>query len=242
MTSGKLQANIWAEWCKEVSSSKRVIYEKDIRAVALFSGFEDIVMFLDSFLRSAATMEKVLVFYRDNARGFTKNGLRPATINRRLSTLRQLVRWAHRSELIDRIPAVPNLKVDTPAVPVGPTAEQISKLLALAERTGDRKGRRAHAMFRMMATIGLSRKMLHDLNISDLRLDAMKVRIGTRNGEMWRDLDPKTCEALQNWLDVHPSCPFDEKTPLFVNLHSPISAANLTLRVRTSATIAFRRR
>lgn len=99
-------------------------------------------------------------------------GLKPATINQRLSALRAFVTEAHRFQLVDWTLDVKNVRARTYRDTAGPGYEAYRAMLAtVIERVGgstDAKGVRDLAIMRLLHDVGLRRKEVVGLDLSDL--------------------------------------------------------------------------
>ena len=129
--------------------------------------------------------------------------LRPATIGRKLTTLRAFFSFAVAEGIIDRDPTV-NLKL--PKVPEGsPKAlsiVELKRLFACIDRTTP-GGLRDSAMFRLMVSGGLRRAEVRDLDHADLEPKDGFLRVHVRNGKGGKsrhvDVDLSVYDAVQSY-------------------------------------------
>ena len=129
--------------------------------------------------------------------------LRPATISRKLTTLRAFFSFAVAEGIIDRDPTV-NLKL--PKVPEGsPKAlgiVELKRLFTCIDRTTP-GGLRDSAMFRLMVSGGLRRAEVRDLDHADLEPKDGFLRVHIRNGKGGKsrhvDVDLSVYDAVQSY-------------------------------------------
>jgi len=139
-----------------------------------------------------------LLTYKDSLQG-----LKPATISRKLTTLRAFFSFAVAEGIIDRDPTV-NLKL--PKVPEGsPKAlsiVELKRLFACIDRTTP-GGLRDYAMFRLMVSGGLRRAEVRDLDHADLEPKDGFLRVHIRNGKGGKsrhvDVDLSIYDAVQSY-------------------------------------------
>ena len=129
--------------------------------------------------------------------------LRPATISRKLTTLRAFFSFAVAEGIIDRDPTI-NLKL--PKVPEGsPKAlsiVELKRLFTCIDRTTP-GGLRDSAMFRLMVSGGLRRAEVRDLDHADLEPKDGFLRVHIRNGKGGKsrhvDVDLSIYDAVQSY-------------------------------------------
>jgi integrase/recombinase XerC len=143
-------------------------------------------------------------------------GLAAATINRRLSTLRRLVKLARRLGLIDWTVDVEGLRSQPYRDTAGPGADGWRRLLEAALAAGDGpKARRDRALLRLLHDNALRRGEVVALDVADLDLEGARVAVvGKGQTERrWLTLNAPTIAALRDWLAARGAVP----GPLFVN-------------------------
>ena len=158
--------------------------------------------------------------YRDEMVQEKKRDLSAATVNRRLTVLRKMVRAAHRRGWTTWLLDVPNVKDEAVKNPDGPSATKAGEMLAKAAADNSPAGRRTYAILRLALDLGLRRGAICALDVADVDLASRKVRVLLKGREKKRmkDLAPPTCVAIRRWVDVHPLRPLPKSAPLFVNL------------------------
>jgi len=130
--------------------------------------------------------------------------LRPATIGRKLTTLRAFFSFAVAEGIIDMDPSG-NLKL--PKVPEGsPKAlsiVELKRLFACIDRTTP-GGLRDYAMFRLMVSGGLRRAEVRDLDHADLEPKDGFLRVHVRNGKGGKsrhvDVDLSVYDAIMEYV------------------------------------------
>jgi integrase/recombinase XerC len=146
-------------------------------------------------------------------------GLAAATVNRRLSTVRRLVKLARRLGLIDWAVDVEGMKAQPYRDTSGPGADGWRRLLETAQAAGDgAKARRDRALLRLMHDNALRRSEVVALDVADLDLEGSRVAVvGKGQTERrWLTLNAPTVAALRDWLAAR-----GEGTgPLFLNFHA----------------------
>ena len=145
--------------------------------------------------------------------------LKEATVNRRLAAIKALVRYAYGVGKCDWTLAdikCEKVKPYRDTTGIGP--EAFKKMLAVPDRE-TLKGKRDYALLRLLWANALRREEVSRCNIEDLDLEARTLAIlgkgrGTQKENI--DLHPKTCKAIQEWLNARKE--LDIKQPLFISL------------------------
>lgn len=154
-------------------------------------------------LDDVTTLE--IVRYRTSC---ISSGLKPATINRRLNSLKKLYRWARDTGRCAVDPAAPVKMIEqVEQPPRALTAQEESRLVAAAQKGGARD----MAVIVLMLHSGLRLSEVCALVISDVmireRSGMLTVRAG--KGMKRRDvpLNVTARRALRAWLDILPDAP-----------------------------------
>jgi integrase/recombinase XerC len=144
--------------------------------------------------------------------------LAPATINRRVSTLRRLCKLARRFAVIAWGLDVDSLRVDSLRDTMGPGRAGWLRVLDVAtyEAFWTASGKRNLAIIRLLHDHGLRRAEVVELDLADLDLDAGRLMVlGKGKGEKAPiSLNHPTAAALSRWVDARRLAP----GPLFVRL------------------------
>jgi integrase/recombinase XerC len=144
-----------------------------------------------------------------------KRGLQPATINRRLATLRSLVKLANTQGLVTWILPVESVPVPPHGDMCQPDRDGFRALLEAAGAQPGPKGLRDVALLRLLHDLGLRRSEVVRLDVEDVDLPGNRIFIpgkGCAPRELVSLPEP-TRAALAAWLEVQGP----EPGPLFVN-------------------------
>jgi integrase/recombinase XerC len=145
--------------------------------------------------------------------------LAPATINRRVSTLRRLCKLAWRFDVITwSAIAVDSLRVESYRDTTGPGRDGWLRILEVASRLARKtaKGKRDLSLIRLLHDQGLRRAEVSGLDLADLDIGEKRLRVlGKGKGEKSPiRLNKPTVLALARWLDARGRDP----GPLFIRL------------------------
>jgi integrase/recombinase XerC len=152
-----------------------------------------------------------------------KRGAAPATINRRLSTLRSLVKAARHYGIVNWALTVPNAQNETYRDTTGPGKSNVMRMLAfLAEKMRKSKGIsqkqacRDYAIVRLLFDLALRRAEVGGLNLNDYNVQLGKLSILGKGRSQRQVLSlPKTTQqALNMWIAARGVAP----GPLFFTL------------------------
>lgn len=154
-------------------------------------------------------------------------GKSPATVNRRLSSLRSVVTMARTLGLVSWTLEVGNERVNAYRDTRGPGRHGVRALLDAVEGNGP-KALRDRAIIRMMYDLALRRGEIVTLRLEDVDLIGKRVWVKGkgRNGEREAlTLPDKTAAILGEWIQVRGKNP----GPLFINFdHARKGAGALT--------------
>ena len=133
-----------------------------------------------------------------------RRGLAPATVNRRLSTLRSLTRKLRQRALLEwtleiRGPRQRRLR-DTR----GPGSGAVAKMVAVLDQHRTAKAVRDLAILRLAFDLALRRGEIVALDLRDIDLPRRRLAVAGkgRDDKDWLELPPATVEALTRWLNV----------------------------------------
>src|SRR5205807_3751086 len=155
-----------------------------------------------------------------------QRGLASATINRRLSTLRSLVRLARRFQLVSWTLELPGEKLKRSRDTRGLGLGDMHRLLGALEERQDAKAARDRAILRLAFDLGLRRGELASLDLEHLDLEAAIVAVfgkGREERELLM-LPPETVTVLRAWLEQRGL----EPGPLFLNFDRAQKGRRLT--------------
>src|SRR4051794_7935095 len=144
-----------------------------------------------------------------------ERGLQPATINRRLATLRSLVKFANTLGLVSWTLWVRNAPAQPYRGTDGPDRDGFRAMLDAAGAQPGPKGLRDVALLRLLHDLGLRRSEAVRLDIEDVDLPGNRILILGRGRSQKEpvSLPEPTRAALAAWLEAHGP----EPGPLFVN-------------------------
>jgi integrase/recombinase XerC len=142
-----------------------------------------------------------------------ERGLAAATINRRLATLRSLVKLARILGLVNWGLEVEGLRAETYRDTRGPGRAGFCKLLAALDGRDDPKAIRDRALLHLLFDLALRRAEVLGLDLADLDLAAGTLAVlgKGRTAKVPLTLPPETRAALEAWVRVRGS----ESGPLF---------------------------
>lgn len=154
--------------------------------------------------------------------------LAPATINRRLSALRSLVKLARTLGFVPYSLEVRNVESQAYRDTRGPGRDGVLRIVNELERRLDAKGKRDRAVVRLLYDMGLRRVEVVRLDLADLELEAGTVAVlGKKRTEKEPLTVPEeTKAALESWLEARGT----EPGPLFTNFDRAGKGNRLTVR------------
>jgi integrase/recombinase XerC len=146
-----------------------------------------------------------------------RDGLKERTVNRRLATVRSMLRVARQLEVIDWTLDVPGFRVELASDREGPTEEWIARIVEALDEDGGPEAARDRAIIRLLR-IGLRRGEVSSRDLEHIRFDreTITIRGKQRTQDEQVKLPTGEMEALRAWLDVRGRDP----GPLFVRMHS----------------------
>jgi integrase/recombinase XerC len=155
-----------------------------------------------------------------------QRGLASATINRRLSTLRSLVRLARLFQLVSWTLELPGEKLERSRDTRGFGLDDMHRLLGALEEREDAKAARDRALLRLAFDLGLRRGELAGLDLEHLDLEAGTLAVlgkGQESHELLT-LPPETIAVLRAWLEQRGRV----AGPLFINFDRAGKGQRLT--------------
>ncbi|NET61328.1 MAG: tyrosine-type recombinase/integrase [Symploca sp. SIO2E6] len=155
-----------------------------------------------------------------------ERGLKEATINRRLSAIKSLVKLARSAGKCDyTLEEVKGEKVQVYRDTAGISRELYRKVLALPDRV-ELKGKRDYALLRLLWDNALRRGEIAKANIGDFDAEAKTLKIrGKGKGTVFEviDLSLTTTEAIRDWLLARRE--LNTSAPLFISV-DPVKKGN----------------
>jgi len=154
--------------------------------------------------------------------------LAPATINRRLASLRSLVTFARTLGLVPFDLEVRNVRAETLKDTRGPGRAGFKRLFGALVARDDAKGRRDRALLRLLYDLALRRGEVAALDLADLDLDAGTLAVlgKGRAAKIKLTLPEPTKQALAAWVTARGT----DAGPLFTSLDRKKNGGRLTDR------------
>ncbi len=195
------------------------LYRQDLqrqgRSAGTIEGYlDDLQLFIrwqEQSLGESFDLARVVVLDIRSYRGHLQavQGLSPATINRRLQSLRSFFRWAHGQGLVREDPAAGVEAVETTRKHFAPksiTSKQAHHLLREAQ--AGRHSGRDYALLQVMLQAGLRVGEVATLRVDDVELRdrSGKIRVRAGKGEKERSvpLNATVRKALAGYLEKRP--------------------------------------
>ena len=141
--------------------------------------------------------------------------LAPATINRRLSTLRSLSRRLRQRALLEWTLEIRGLRQRGLRDTRGPGSGAVAKMAAVLDQHRTAKAVRDLAILRLAFDLALRRGEIVALDLRDVDLPRRRLAVAGKGHDEkdWLELPPVTVEALAHWLGVRGT----QGGPLFGN-------------------------
>jgi len=211
--------NILSEWlASKRNKGTRREYKKELRKFFLFVCDRQltptlVMQFLQMERFSAATL---ILRYKAE---LIDKGLKEASVNRSIAAIKSLVNYAYEvGQCTWTLADIKGEKVKPYRDTTGIDSEAFKKMLAVPDRE-TLKGKRDYALLRLLWANALRREEVSQCNIEDFDPYAQTLNIlGKGRGSQKEnvDLQPKTCQAIQDWLLARKE--LDIKEPLFISL------------------------
>lgn len=210
------------------AASTRREYQKDLRK--FFVAMTGIEPNVDSVLEFLHLNEKraVAVVLKYRAKLFAA-GLKEATVNRRLSSIKSLVKFARKLGVCSYSLEVVELeKVKAYRDTTGVDAQTMGAVVQLIDRSTV-QGKRDYALLRLLWENLLRRNEVSQLNIKDFDPHESRLRIlgkGQGTNDEWVKLSAATINAICDWLQVQSN--ITVSSPLFISLDNRSRGHRLT--------------
>lgn len=176
-------------------------YERDLEDFRAFLNIADIEEAAKILLKDHGNANKLVFDYRAS---LIDRGLSPATINRRLSTLRSLVKLARTLGMVNFSLEIDNMKAQSYRDTRGPGLAGYRLLLDQAEKEQEPKRARDVALLHLLFDLGLRRGEVIGLDLEDLDLSGGTLAIlgKGRTQKEALTIPTETKAALTVWLKV----------------------------------------
>lgn len=190
-------------------------YREDLRDLARHLGLQVDETIARLIGGGAGAAHRLALAYRG---ALLERKLAPATVNRRLASLRSLVRMARITGLVDWELELPGVRQKTLRDTAGPGKAGFQRLLRAAAAQEPGKAARDVAILRLLHDVALRRAELIGLDVDDVELEgapACAWVVGKGSLERTRvNLPGPTVAAVAAWLAVRG----EEAGPFFRNL------------------------
>ncbi|OGF97680.1 MAG: hypothetical protein A2Z06_01350 [Candidatus Glassbacteria bacterium RBG_16_58_8] len=206
-------SSLLADFLSRRSDRTRAAYDADLRNFA-------------SFLKGSSPLEAVSLLlshgpgegnglalrYRNE---MISAGLSAATANRRLSSLRSVVKLARTIGLVSWGLEIEGEKAEAYRDTRGPGRGELLRILAGLQEDLSPKGRRDLAIFRLLLDLGLRRGEIASLDLEDVDLAGERILVlgKGRTAKEPMTLPQETARALEAWISARGPDP----GPLFLN-------------------------
>lgn len=201
-------------WLNGRSPTTQRAYKGDVAAWSLWLGMHPHAAVADLLDATGGQAHAVAQAYRAS---MVEDDLSPATINRRLASLRSLVTQARRLGLVTWALEVESVRSQSYRDTRGPGGDGYRRLVAVLEAEGDTpRVRRDRALLAMMYAMGLRRGEVVGLDVDHIEVDRGRAWI-LGKGRTEREavtIPPNTAARIAAWIEARGSAP----GPLFVSL------------------------
>lgn len=193
--------NIIKSFFPDKSDSTLLAYSKDLDFFTEFLKKESVQETLDLLFGLPESQANLVVLHYKTE--LLESGQSVSSINRKLSTLRSLVKAANKEGLLNWKLSIPNEKIDTQPSITCLDKEQINLLLNTAKnQENQKKATRDYAIIRLLFDLALKRQFIADLGLKDYDAvnKTLTIRSNAKLPAKVKLLPIKTVNALNNWL------------------------------------------
>lgn len=209
------QADILVEtFLSSQSPATREAYRSDLACFQEFLNRKFQIKSLQSSVAMSSGEVNFLVLqYRDELREINFS---PATINRRLGSIRSIFKLARLLGVTLVKVEIPNIKSQSYRDTRGPGLPAFKRMIVAASNQGAIKAARDRAILRLMFDLALRASELVNLDISNIELQQKRISIKGkgRTEHEFLSLPPTSIEAITEWIKIRGS----EPGALFYNL------------------------
>lgn len=196
--------SIYDHFFRNKSSSTIHLYIRDLDLFSCYLGAEDRETALLHLLRSPDSQANLTILHYKSV--MLNSGYSVSTVNRRLSTIRSLVKTAKKMGYIPWTLEINNEKAMINSLEgVVIDRNTISRLFSECKRQANRKkALRDYAILRLLYDLALKRNIIADLELNDFDADnlLLHIRVNNQNGKKTKKLSPKTSHALNDWIRI----------------------------------------
>ena len=190
-------------------------YQQDIEDLRVFMGVPHPEAALERLIGfGSGRANTIALWYKSN---MMDRGLKPATINRRLSALRSAVRLARILGMVDWSLEIPGLKTEAYRDTRGPGRGGFNDILKAARAQQSDKAKRDVAILYLFRYVGLRRREVANLDVQDVDFERsiLWVQGKGRTQKHAMTIPRKTKLALRKWMEIRN----DSNGALFYNFH-----------------------
>lgn len=186
-------------------------YRADLEVFAHYVGVESVSEMASAFLNQKAGKANAMVHaYKTE---MIESGLAPSTINRRLSAIRSMTKFARQFGLIDWRVEIGNVKATPYRDTRGPGKERVYLMLENLQRGENAKAKRDVALVAMIYALALRASEAINIDLKDIDLESRQVKVlGKGKSErVVMSLPESVVPKLEEWIE----CRGDDEGPLF---------------------------
>lgn len=213
--------DVYEAFLRRRSKNTLDAYRRDLDAFAKYRDLDNGQVAAEGFVAFGAGYAHQIALGWQNHM-LEEEGLAPATINRRISSLRSLIKMAGSLGMITWDLKIENVPSKSYRDTSGPGAENVRKLLKYADDVVDNegnptlKGRRDAAIVHTLFGLALRRFELLNLDLKDVDFDRRRISITGkgRTEPEFVTMSTPVIAALKRWLELRGAKP----GPLFTSL------------------------
>jgi integrase/recombinase XerC len=215
LQAGTSPVRVWEAWVASLRPATRRGYVRDLEQLARSLDLKDVPGLVAWLVQGGRGRANAAALDWSNAQ--VAAGRSSATVRRRLSALRALVRQMRVLGLVEWEVEVPAVRGEPQRETRGPGASGVGAMLEVLGGDG-RAARRDRAVVRLLYDLALRRAEVASLDVCNLQLAGdpphLLVRRKGRDRLERRTLPPETQAAIEAWLEVRGRAP----GPLFHRL------------------------
>jgi integrase/recombinase XerC len=170
---------------------------------------------MEALLEGPSIANRMVAEWRDK---MIAAGLHPRTINRRLGTAKDFLRWARANGYASHAIDVKGAPKGKRPMRQGPGESAVSDLWKCLCERDDPAAPRDRAIFVLLYVHALRLSEVLGLDVGDVDLGKPEIMIRRKGRKMWKEpiaLEPRTAEVIEDWLRKHPFRT-DDNAPVFL--------------------------
>jgi len=211
-TPARTEATLFRLFLEGRSASTIRAYRSDVEDLADFLSTDSASAIKGLLSNGVGAANELVLRYRNN---LMQRGMKPASVNRRMATIRSLVAFARTVGAVDFEIAVRGVRSIPYRDTRGPGTDGVRGMLLQLTRRGDDKAARDTALIRLMFDLALRCSEVVTLDVAHVDLATFCIHV-VRKGRSERErltLPSPTARSVEAWLAVRRSDP----GPLFLN-------------------------